>query len=53
MAINPNDQYDNVYSIDVTSASDWKGMINKLKLEFEGRKGDISIDYIRLNYVTE
>ena len=53
VSVKPNDGYDNVYSIDVSSSSGWKGIIDKLKLEFEGRKGDISIDYIRLKYITE
>lgn len=53
LAIKPNDQYDNTYHIDTTKYADWNGIINNLMLSFEGRKGDISIDYIRLNYATE
>ena len=53
LAIRPNDQYDNTYHIDTTQDADWNGIISNLMLAFEGRKGDISIDYIRLNYATE
>ena len=53
ISITPNDQFDKVYSIDVSDSSGWIGMINKFMLVPSGRRGDISIDYIRLNYAVE
>ena len=53
ISISPNDQYDKTYHIDVGSNSAWSGKIGKFMLAPQGRKGDISIDYIRLNYKAE
>ena len=53
ITITPNDQYDKTYSIDVENSPEWKNSIKKFMLVFEGRKGNLNIDYIRLNYNTE
>ena len=53
LEISSNDQYDRVYTIDVKDIPSWNGIINKMMLSFDGKKGDVSIDYIKLNYVTE
>ena len=53
ISITPNDQYDKTYSIDVGSSPAWKDTIKKFMLVTEGKKGRLSIDYIRLNYNTE
>lgn len=51
--ITPNVQYDKSYRIEVGNAAGWSGTIKKLMLVVGGRKGNLSIDYIRLNYITE
>lgn len=53
ISITPNDQFDKVYTIDTSLSAEWKGKIKRFKLEPQGRKGSLSIDYIRLNYITE
>ena len=50
ISIKPNDQYDTTYHIETAQDADWNGIISNLMLAFEGRKGNINIDYIRLNY---
>ena len=53
LPITAYDQFDKTYRINVGDSPDWSGTVKKLMLVAGGRKGNLSIDYIRLNYITE